>query len=489
MEPGALYVQRQPSGKLAFVRRPRRVKTPGALLADALFNPRSVSQKQIPYQVPDHSRFEPPSSPKPQQLSVPPYQQFQQYPHPLQYPLQYPLASFPNDMRGCSNQNEEESSPELRGRRVLVIVPNCCSGTCAIQRSPTRCHSCDCRGRRRSRDCTERRGRCYYSSEDSDLDSSSERDIPVRKKSHKHRNKGKGKGRRKSSTKKSGKEIYDSSDEEGEKRWVYIREPMPSVRPDANLVGSGRYDSRSGTVHFADRTDGTVPRHPAPPTNGNTYVNEPGYPIQQNSANSPVYNNLVDPPRQNQYDQYVQPQPPGGRAAIPIYQAPPPRAPEGVPQTYYDNNSRIHESNPRPGVESLGRVRRYYDNDAGGGHARSRTIPPDASYYPPRDSQYRNDNRGYSTEERGRSSQREYDYIRYPYPADSRRYYDPPRSPNRHMRRQHSPFRERSYSRLRPAQNVHADPPRVVEMRQVRPHQRHSELDPPTRSKHVRHAK
>ncbi|PGH08006.1 hypothetical protein GX51_01446 [Blastomyces parvus] len=456
MEPGALYVQRQPSGKPAFVRRPTRYKTPGALLADALYNPRPIVQKHRPYQAPEANILEPANAPEPQQMPVPPYQQFQQYSHPQQQaipnPNPNPLASFPNDMAQSMMPIAESCGtlyPEWKreGGNLIVLVPHCFWGPCSTPSLQT-CYppyayerhrrKRDSKGSRRGRNYIERRDDCDCTSEDSCGDSCGERDIPVKKPSHKHKKKGKGK--HKSFLRKCAHDVSDTSDEEGHNGRVRFREPVRRDTPGANLVGSGIYDPKTGTVHHANRSDGCCP---------------PNVPF-------PLH--------------------PDSNATIPTYQPSHRPPPEWVPRTYYDDDRRNYEWNTDgEGADSRGRGRRR--------RVRSTTPPPSPSHNRPRDTQYPPDNRRYSREERGRSPGRPnirdtyYDPPNTPYHSDYR--YARPRSPDRYEQYLRDPPRGRSYSRRRPmpgppTPGPHYERPRVVEMR---PDRRPDELDPPTRAR------
>ncbi|OAX81685.1 hypothetical protein ACJ72_03970 [Emergomyces africanus] len=315
LEPGVLYVRKLPSGKPAFVRRSRKIKTPGALLSDALFNPRSVTQKQVTYQVPDHSQVEPPGppEPEPQQIFVPPYQQpQQQYPHPQQYPLQCPLDSLPNDMNLYLRPCEVEASlPGGKKVEGTIMVFACHPPwACGLQFQPMFCCPDGFSGRRRRRNRNQR-GRCLdcsehkrcndFTSGESCSDSSSESDLPVKPKTPKHKNKGR--GRLKSAMKEDVKAIYDSSDEEEDKRPV--RKPVRPVRPDTNFVDAGVYDSRNGTIRFADGAYKTVPGQLTPDAVGNAHLNHPGDPLRQNTASGPLCHHQDIQPRQSQHNQYV----------------------------------------------------------------------------------------------------------------------------------------------------------------------------------------
>ncbi|OJD19764.1 hypothetical protein AJ78_00263 [Emergomyces pasteurianus Ep9510] len=472
MEPGVLYVQKLPSGKPVFVRRPRRIKTPGALLADAVFNPRSASQKRIPYQVPDHSQFEsasptePEPEPEPQQMSLPMYQQpGQQYPHLQQHhPQQYPLASFPNGMWPSFGPCEEENS-SLGGKKVegnIVVCVPCVNPLVACGFPPGACGYplrpilwCpdgfgDPRRRRnrnhrgRCTGCSECKKCCDCTSEEGDLDSSSESDIPIKTKRRKQKNKGR--GGRKLSVRKSTKAIYDSSDEEGEK--IPVRKHVRLVRPDANYIGVGRYDSRSGTVLIDDSTDRAVPGQQAPNARGNTSTNDTGYPLRQreNPASGPGYHQDFRP-RHHQHDQYVvRSQHPDG-TVIPIHEPLLPPAPDSAPQTYFNKNARTYQPSFRAEVEPRRHVRNYHERGSGGGHAPPRLYRRGDSYYPPRDTQYRHDDRVYSIEERGRNTQRGYGDIRNS--SNHRSYHDHPSRTDQYVL-----SRERSYSRNRPTHDL-----------------------------------
>ncbi|EGE78325.2 uncharacterized protein BDCG_08532 [Blastomyces dermatitidis ER-3] len=471
MEPGALYVQMQPSGKPAFVRRSRRYKTPGSLLADALFNPRPIVQKHSQYQAPDTNRFEPASPPEPQQIPVPSYEQFLQYPPPQQHPIPNPLASFPNDMAQNLVQITdpcEASFPKWEpkiGKPALLVIAEGFCGHCSTRFPHMCCHSCDCRRRRRNRDyngskrgCDRiaRRNDCGCTREDSCMDSSSESDVPVKKHSHKHKRKGK--GRNKSFLKKSANDVSDSSDEEGQSGRVRFREPVRPDRHGANRVGSGIYDPRTGTVHHANRTDGTGHR-PVPTVDASMYANQPTVPTQQNLAYAPGY-----------YPPHLPPHPhPDSNAAIPTYQPSHRPAPEWAARTYYDDDRRNYESNTDGEVADSRSHRRRR-------RGRSPTPTPIATH-----------DLRYPKEERMRSPGRVnvpdtyYDPPDTPYHSDY--HYVRPRSPDRYERYPRDPPRERSYSRRRPVPGSrtpgpHSERPRVVEMRRDR---RPDELDPPTR--------
>ncbi|EGC43445.1 predicted protein [Histoplasma capsulatum var. duboisii H88] len=481
MEPGAIYVQRQPSGKPAFVRRPRRIKTPGGLLADALFNPHPVSQKHSPSQARDQKIFEPASSPEPQQIPAPLYEQFQQYPHPQQHPLQYPRQPFSPNVMAQIFDSCEDLSPEWArkiGQRVLVVAPSGSIDHCAARVFVKCCHSCDCRGRRRNSHRGGHRRHYGSTSEESDIDSSSESDIPVKKQSQKH--KSKGKHRKKSPTKKNIKNIYDSSEEEGEKRRDFTKKPVRPVHPDANLVGSGRYDSRTGTVRFSNQADEPDFRR-TNTADSSRYVNHSAYPIPHNPANGPGYYPASPPP----------PHPPDGNEAMPIYHpVPHPPAPEQVQQTSHDDSRRHYEY---PSCAEVAEPR--------GRESRRRARPPpppprrSASHNRPRSFQYHRDDQRYLTREhvrgpRGVDEYDEYDMYYY-YTSDTLdhppRNHTRPSNPDQYARRRRrEPPQERSYSRHRPAHNPAIsrggfDRRPVTEVREVRPVRRHDELDPPTR--------
>ncbi|OJD20224.1 hypothetical protein ACJ73_08443 [Blastomyces percursus] len=506
MEPGALYVQMQPSGKPAFIRRLRRYKTPGALLADALFNPRPIVQKRSKYQAPDTNRFEPASPPEPQQISIPPYQQVQQYPPPQQHPIPNPLASFPNDMAQNLVQITdpcEASFPNWEpktGKPALLVIAEGFCGHCSTRFSHTCCHSCDCRrrcinrdynGSRRGCDRVARRSDCGCTREDNCIDSSSESDVPVKKHSHTHQKKGK--GRNKCFVKKCANDVSDSSDEEGQSGRVRFREPVRPDRHGADRVGSGIYDPKTGTVHQTNRTDGTGHRL-VPTADVNIYGNQPTVPAQQNLAYAPGYYPPNLPPHLHT----------DSNAAIPTYQPPHLPTPEWDTRTYYDNDRRIYQSNTDGEVADTRSRRRRR-------RGRSPTPAPIASHNRHRDAHYSPDNLQYPKEERVRSPRSEFSHIfhllkdlleRYitsyigvnvpdtyydppdtPYHSDYR--YVRPLSPDRYERYPRDPPRERSYSRRRPVAGPatpgpHFERPRVVEMRRDRGP---DELDPPTRAR------
>ncbi|ODH46025.1 hypothetical protein GX48_07885 [Paracoccidioides brasiliensis] len=523
MEPGGIYLQRLPSGKPAFIRRSKRIKTPGALLADALLNPHSPPLNYLPYLIPDHNRFGAARSPDPQQVPVIPYEQLQQQPYPQHFPQKLPQplpvtqTPFPNEMAQVAPflpyayQAVEGLTKSDTNETVYLILPaypylpytNLPNPTTPAQ--PTRSTSL-CR---RCRKCDS----FYATSEDSSCDSSSKSDIPIRKKkSPKHKNTRK--GRRSLATKKSTKGKCYTSDNESD------RAPLYTVQP----AGSGVYDPNRCTVNLSNhQTSGVVRRHQPPATQGNMYVagnaNIPGYTIlhppqscqhqRSSDAQIPqtVYANMngqftsVQPyptggpiyhscGNISQPDQYVHSHCFGNCTAIPILQGTNATTRESSPRTYCYDNRRAYESSVGVGVEPQGHSKGSNANDECQRRADAPPTQPGCSQHPPCNTQYVHENRTYSTGERERIPGRESKYASYFYARDSQ-CDNPNGSPECFTRHERSSSRRRSYSRHRPVRDFNSqhdeyEVPQMVEIRGRRSSRRYDDLDGPPRAKHTR---
>ncbi|PGH13144.1 hypothetical protein AJ79_03851 [Helicocarpus griseus UAMH5409] len=531
MEPGGLYLQRLPSGRAAFVRRPRKIKSPGALLAGVLFNHRPTSHRNPDSHrythYPDNSGFEQQGPPKTPQIPVPPYDQPQlQTQQPQSQPQSQPfLQNQPDNMMQATPcppfviSTAEEVSKLGRNGTVYVLVPgNSCPGfpnqwqpmsQPARPNTPEKC-ICSTRVRRRRRKCHIH----YSSSEDSCDDStssssSSDSDVPIRRKSHSHK-KEERRGRRRF-TKRSSNDRYYTSDVENDRNSAY------TVKP----VGHGVYDPSQGVVNTSNSyPQGHLPRYQPPSSGANVYAtgntNNTGYTIPQpppeaqqdapyvqapptlytyaDGQYKPVAPGQYVPPTNHvhcscnqghQCNQYVHSHCPNKNAAIPTHPDSHHPAPERAPRTYYNGNQRVNEPSPSIRVEPQGHGRVYQGNDASQKYA----PPSQPSYYTPHHTQYARENRRYS-EERERPPRRETDYPSYFYVRHSRRD-DSDYSPERYSsRRERSPSRRRSHSRHRRSEDFNSRyddvDPRVVDTKGRRYSARYDELDAPPRPKHTR---
>ncbi|EEH39312.2 hypothetical protein PAAG_01774 [Paracoccidioides lutzii Pb01] len=424
MEPGSIYLQRLPSGKPAFIRRSKRIKTPGALLADALFNPHSSPLNYLPYLVPDHNRFGAASSPEPQQVPVIPYEQLQQQPYPQHFPQKLPQplpvtqTPFPNDMTQVAPfppyayQAVEELTKSDKNETVLPAPQAFAGGAgSAIAFMPPVKTAVVIAGRRSLATKKSTKGKCYTSDNESD------------------------------------------------------RAPLYTVQPS----GSGVYDPNRCTVNLSNhRTSGVYQRSSDAQIPQTLYanMNDQFTSVQRYPTGGPIYHSCGNI---SQPDQYVHSHCFGNCAAIPIFQGTNATTRESSPRTYYYDNRRAYESSVSVGVEPQGHIKGSNANDECRRRDHVPPMQPGCSQHPPCNTQYVHDNRTYSTGERERIPGRESKYSSYSYARDAQRD-NPNRSPECYTRRERSSSRRSSYSRHRPVRDFNSrhdeyEVPQMVEIR------------------------